>query len=290
MNRWIARMALFALTALPAAQAQLAASMQLNKREYLAGEPVIATISVTNHAGRELTFRGDPRNPWIEFVIDGRNRPVQLIGQPVFGVMQLPAGQTVARQVDLSSIYSVSEPGSYSVNAVIRMPDNPAASQPTNRTHFNVSPGRTYWSQRVGIPGRGNQIREYRVVHFTSGDSSQLFSQVYDEQTGQRVRTALLGDVLMLRRPSVTVDGKQRMHVLFMANPTTWLHFEVDTDGRIVDRAIHQRPPHGDPRLVSFADGTVRVGNSIPVDIEARRAARQNTRRLSDRPAVVFPE
>ena len=36
---------------------------------------------------------------------------------------------------------------------------------------------------------------------------------------------------------------------------------------------IHQRGPQGDPQLLTFADGSVRVANSIPYDPKAAAEA-----------------
>ncbi|MGD7653776.1 MAG: hypothetical protein ACQCXQ_11210, partial [Verrucomicrobiales bacterium] len=107
-------------------------------------------------------------------------------------------------------------------------------------------------------------------------------------RTGTFLSTFRLGDVLMLRKPLATVDLQQRMHVLFLATPTMWVHCIINTDGRLVDRTIHQRAAKGDPRLLTFGDGTVRVTNSIPYDPEAASKERSKIRKTSDRPNVGF--
>jgi hypothetical protein len=86
----------------------------------------------------------------------------------------------------------------------------------------------------------------------------------------------------------VTVDRQQRMHVMFLATPTMWVHCQIDTDGKLVERQIHQRGSQGDPQLITFADGTVRVANSIPYDPKAAAAARAAIRKTSERPAVTY--
>ena len=92
----------------------------------------------------------------------------------------------------------------------------------------------------------------------------------------------------MLRKPLVTVDRKQRLHVMYLASPTMWVHCEVDTDGKLAAREIHQRGPQGDPQLLTFADGTVRVANSIPYNEKAAAEAKAKIRKASDRPPITY--
>ena len=85
-----------------------------------------------------------------------------------------------------------------------------------------------------------------------------------------------------------TVDRNQRLHVMFLTTPTMWAHYEIDTDGRVASRQIHQRGAVGDPQLITMGDGSVRVGNSIPYDLKAAAEARKKTRKASDRPAGTY--
>jgi hypothetical protein len=202
--------------------------------------------------------------------------------------MKIAAGESKAREVDLSQYFQLSEPGNYSVSAMIRQPGDNTQGTSTNRIFFNQSPGRLYWSQKVGIPGSTNRSREFRILNFAGDSKSQIYAQILDVQTGQFVRTFLLGDVLMLRKPLATVDRQQRMHVMFLATPTMWVHCVIDTDGKLNGRQIHQRGPQGDPQLLTFGDGSVRVANSIPYDPKAAAEARAKIRKASDRPPIVY--
>ena len=269
--------------------AQIATTLKLSKREYVAGEPVMAYVTITNHAGQTLTFAGDSRQQWLNFMMNDRHRePVTSRGGVVFGKLSLKAGESMTREVDLARHFQLSEPGTYNVAAVIRMPGDGTEGASSNRVIFNQSPGSTYWKQKVGIPGKPGQTREFKVLNFSGDEKSQIYAQVIDGKTGQNVRTFLLGEVLMLRKPLVTVDRQQRMHVMFLATPTMWVHCQIDTDGKLADRQIHQRAAVGDPQLLTFADGTVRVANSIPYDPKAAAEAKAKVRKASDRPVGTY--
>lgn len=283
------RIPLLMLLATCAANAQISASLQLNKNQYVAGEPVVAVLTLTNHAGRELVFHGDGRRGWLDFNVRNRNgQDVMGRGNPDFGAMRIAAGQTLQREVDLTGHFMLHEQGNFSVAAVIRSSGDATINTTTNRVIFTLNPGRIYWSQQVGVPNRRNQTREYRVLQFSGNQRSQLYSQIVDNQSGMPIRTFNMGDALSIRKPSVTVDKNQRMHVLFLATPTMWAHYIIDLEGDVVSRDIHQRGAHGDPRLLTFGDGSVQVSNSIPYDPQAAAAARAKIRRISERPDFVY--
>ena len=283
------RMVAIAIALVAVAQAQLSTTLKLSKKQYLAGEPVIAVVTITNHAGQELTFYGNGRMQWLDFIVkDSHGEDITPRGNAMFGKMTIKAGESMAREVDLAQCFQLSEAGNFSVSAVVHMPGNSGEGSSTNRVFFNQSPGAPYWSQKVGLAGRPGQTREFRVLNFSGDEKSQVYAQIIDNQTGQNVRTFLLGDVLMLRKPLATVDRNQRMHVLFLATPSMWVHCQINTDGKLVDRQIHQRGDQGDPQLLTFGDGTVRVANSIPYDPKAAAEAKAKIRKASDRPPITY--
>ena len=283
-------LALFVTLALAGiGQAQLTTSLQLSKKQYLAGEPVVGVVSITNHAGRDLTFSSDGRKQWLDFMVKNqRGEMVTPRGKSMFGTMTIRAGESLAREVNLAQHFHLGEPGNFSVAAVIHMPGDTGEGSSTNRMLFTQSPGSPYWTQKVGIPNKPGQTREYRILNFSGDKNAQIYAQVVDGRTGQSVRTFLLGDVLMLRKPLATVDRNQRMHIMFLATPTMWVHCQVDMDGKLVERQIHQRGSEGDPKLMTFADGTVRVSNSIPYDQKAAAEAKAKIRKASDRPPGTY--
>ena len=270
-------------------QAQIAVSLRLAKQQHLAGEPVMAVVTITNHAGRELVFQSDGRFQWLDFVVKNSNgNPVSTKNAALFGSMKIAPGQSLSREVDLARQFQLGEAGNFSVAAVVRLPGDNTQASSTNRVLFTQSQGRLYWSQKVGIPGRPNQTREFRILNFSGDSKSQIFAQIVDGHTGQCVRTFLLGDILMLRKPLATVDRQQRMHVMFLATPTMWVHCVIDTDGKLDDRKIHKRGAQGDPQLLTFADGSVQVANSIPYDPKAATEQRAKIHKASDRPAILY--
>jgi hypothetical protein len=271
-----------------AAHGQLVTSLRLAKTQHVAGEPVIAIVTITNHSGRDLVLQSDNRQQWLDFLIRNLNgKPVSSPRRTNFGALKIGAGQSMAREVDLTQHFYLMEPGNFSVAAVVRMPGQEGDTA-TNRAIFNLDPGRLFWSQKVGVSSSPGQTREFRVINFSGRQTTQLYAQVVDNRTGRPLRTFPMGDSLSIRKPTVTVDRNQRLHVLFLSTPTMYVHCEVDSDGRMTRREIHQRGPQGDPMLLTSTTGQVMVGNSIPYDPQAAAAARAKARKASDRPAFLY--
>jgi hypothetical protein len=289
MTRFLTVAAIF-LCPLVDVRAQLATSLNLSKKTYVAGEPVIAEIIVTNHSGRELTLASTRELPWLSFVVTQSNgNPVTTRKLNAFGAMKIKAGESLAKQVDLTEFFLLNGQGNYAVSAVVRDPRGGIQGSSTNRILFSLNPGRTYWSQKIGVQSAlADGTREMRVLTFSNGQKSQLYAQVVDGRTGVPVRTFLLGDALMLRKPMVTLDGNQRMHVMFLATPSMWVHCQVSADGKLVARDLHQRAPQGDPVLMAYGDGSVQVVNSVIYDPKAVEEARSKIRKATDRPEIPY--
>ncbi|MEK6231724.1 MAG: hypothetical protein N2A42_07715 [Luteolibacter sp.] len=283
-------LAVLFLCPLAAVQGQLATSLSLNKKTFLAGEPVIAEIIVTNHSGRELTLSSTRQLPWLAFVVTKSNgNPVTTRKLNVFGAMKIKVGESLAKQVDLTEFFLLTSQGNFAVSAVVRDPIGGIQGSSTNRVLFNLNPGRTYWAQKIGVKNDlGTGTREIKLLTFSNGQKSQLYAQVIDGRTGVPIRTFLLGDALMLRKPMVTLDGSQRMHVMFLATPSMWVHCQVSADAKLVARDIHQRAAQGDPVLMAYGDGSVNVVNSVLYDPKVAEEERKKIRKASDRPDVSF--
>lgn len=286
----ISRLLAFAAISLifsTATQAQYIARLVLNKKQYVAGEAVLATVSITNHSGVEQIFANDGRVPWLDFIIrTSSGNPVSPQATNKFGAMKIAAGQTLAREVDLSKMFLLGSSGNYSVSAVVRPPGKADATA-TERVRFSQFAGTTIWSQKIGIMG-GDRTRQYRLIQFANSQRTHAYVQVNDTLSGRSIATYPLSEMITLRRPVTTLDQHQRMHTLFLATPSAFVHCCVDSDGRLISRQVHTRAAAGDPRLVTSPDGSVMVANSIPYDPAAAAKQRATIRKASDRPPVAY--
>ena len=272
------------------AGAQLVTSLTIDKRTYVAGEPVIAEITITNHSGQPLTLASSRALPWLAIVVtDSQGNPVATRRLNAFGAMKIKTGESLARRVNLTDYFLLDSQGNFAVSAVVRDPSKVVDGASTNRVLFNLNPGRKYWSQRVGVSSdSGVGKREFRLLTFVDKQATQLYVQLIDLETGAKLRTFPLGPALMMRKPLITVDGAQRMHVMYLATPAIWVHSQITSDGKLVKRDLYQRASQGDPLLMAYGDGSVRVRNGILFDPKAAATQQETIRKASDRPPISF--
>jgi hypothetical protein len=271
MNAFLCRfLALAFVFCAAGARAQIVVTLQMNRAQYVVGEALPATVTITNHSGQDLIFQSDGRKNWLDFVVlSGGGMPASPNGRNTFGAVKIPVGQMMHRDVDLSRLFRMTEAGSFSVYAVIRLPGTKDREEFTsNRVLFSTSTARPYWSQKIGVRGSPDQTREYRILNFAGGRTSQLYVQLVDCRTGSPIQTYSLGEVLLFRKPQITVDRDQNLHVFYLVSPTLWAHSRVDSNGRFLGRELHQRGAE-DPVMVTMSDGTVTVGGGTAYDPNA---------------------
>ncbi len=276
------------IAALPQAKAQVIVRLELSKSSYIINEPVKAIIYITNHAGRELTLSNENGRPWLDFNISSRGRPVYPARRINYGAAIIPAGQTVARSVSLNVSYALEKMGSYTCQAYIKMPGSSTDGFASNRAHFTVTKGRVEWSQRIGVPDAPDEIREYELLTFTGNRAMELFAHVTSTNRGQEIATIPLGKIISFRKPTGTLDAANNLHALYQVKPDLFGHSCITPSGVLKFTTFHKRGASGDPRLMIFADGEVRIAGGVLFDPVAEEEARKKVRNASERPPFIY--
>jgi len=276
------------IATLPQAKAQVIVRLELSKSSYIINEPVKAIIYITNHAGRELTLSNENGRPWLDFNISSRGRPVYPARRINYGAAIIPAGQTVARSVSLNVSYALEKMGSYTCQAYIKMPGSSTDGFASNRAHFTVTKGRVEWSQRIGVPDAPDEIREYELLTFTGNRAMELFAHVTSTNRGQEIATIPLGKIISFRKPTGTLDAANNLHALYQVKPDLFGHSCITPSGVLKFTTFHKRGASGDPRLMIFADGEVRIAGGVLFDPVAEEEARKKVRNASERPPFIY--
>src|SRR3984893_9477910 len=94
---------------------QLQVDRKLPRLQYIAYEPVVATLGITNLAGRDVDLRDGAGQAWFGFEITGQEG--QTIGPVKSGSGQPPlkieAGRKVTQKINLTPLYPVHDFGTY---------------------------------------------------------------------------------------------------------------------------------------------------------------------------------
>ena len=168
------------------------------------------------------------------------------------------------------------------------MPGSARNGFASNRVHFNVTKGRVEWNQRVGVPEAPDEIREYELLTFTGNRAMELFAHVTSTNRGQEIATIPLGKIISFRKPTGTLDAANNMHALYQVKPDLFGHSCITPSGVLKFTTFHKRGASGNPRLMTFADGSVKIAGGVLFDPVAEEEARKKVRNVSERPPFIY--
>jgi hypothetical protein len=273
---------LFAGTAL----AQIQVELKFPRLQYIAYEPVVANLTITNLAGRDVDLRDAGNQSWFGFEVSGgQGQSIPAIANSSTEPLSVPAGQRVTRKINLTPLYGVHDFGTYRVRAHIYFADlNKFFYSPTKV--FEVTDARPIWQKTVGIPqesGASGNARTYSLMTNRFPDHTSLYVRVEDKDNGTVYATYSLGQIIAFDKPQAEFDRSNQLHILYCAAPRTWSYARVGLNGELVSRASFGETKSR-PRLVHADDGVIKVAGGM-MDTPVTQAARNNAAKFSDRPA-----
>jgi hypothetical protein len=280
--------ALFFLIAL-SAQGQIQVDLKFKRLQYIAYEPVIATVTITNLAGRDIVLRDDNDQHWYGFeVTANEGRTLAPLQQSAEAPLKIAAGTSVTRKINLAPLFPINDLGVYHVRANVFFADlNKFFYAPAKV--FEVTTARPIWQRTVGDPGNGG-VRTFSLMTNRFPDHTSLYVRVEDKENSLVYATFSLGRVISFDEPHAEVDRQNQLHVLQCSAPRVWSYSVVGLDGRLLKRATYSQT-RSSPHLSRAANGSVAVsGGMLDVAAAAPPAAVRTVPKLSDRPANLPPE
>ena len=269
-------------------KAQLQVELQLKRLQYIAYEPVIATLAITNLAGRDVDLHDEGGQPWFGFEITAHE------GQPVGPVnlsqtqppLKIEAGKKVTQRINLGPLYPVQDLGTYHVRAHVYFADLNKFFYSQAKV-FEVTDARPIWQQTVGVPVGvgGGGARTYSLLSNRFPDHTSLYVRVEDKDSGVVYATYSLGRSMASDEPQVEVDRASQLHVLHCAAPRLWAYSHVDLNGELISRSTFSETKTR-PRLVHTQDGDVAVRGGM-METPASQTARESVPKLSERPGQL---
>lgn len=269
------------------AEAQIQVELKLKRLQYVAYEPVIATLTITNLAGRDVVLRNNAAQRWFGFEISGKEgqtiAPATTIASEP--PLNIEAGKTVSRKIDLTPIYPVHDPGIYHLRANIYFADLNKFFYSAAKV-FEVTNARPIWQKTVGVPEgepAAGKVRTYSLLSHRFTDHTSLYVRVENRDAGVVYTTYPLGRLIATDPPQAEVDRANQLHILQCAAPRTWTYSHIGLNGELLKREtfleIKSRP-----RLVHTANGAIAVRGGMR-DTSIAQTAGEDAPKLSTRPA-----
>lgn len=275
----------FLLIAAASAHAQVQVDLKFKRLQYVAHEPILAEVTITNLAGRDIELRDGLGERWFGFEVttgeEGRHlAPSAQDREPP---LRIETGTSVTRKVNLTPIFPVHDLGPYHVRANVFFADlNKFFYSPAKV--FHVGDARPIWQRTVGVPdglpGAGG-TRTYSLLSNRFPDHTKLYVRVQDRSTGAVHSTYPIGRAIAYDDPQVELDRRNQLHVLHCAAPRTWAYSRVGLDGQLLARSTFIETKTR-PRLRRADDGAIEVKGGA-IDTPAR-TPRNPASKLSARP------
>ena len=273
---------LFASTAV----AQIEVELKFPRLQYIAYEPVVANLIITNLAGGDVELRDAGNQLWFGFEVSGtEGQSIPAIANASSEPLRIAAGKRVTRKINLTPLYGVHDFGTYRVRAHIYFADLNKFFYSATKV-FEVTDARPIWQKTVGIPketGSSGNARTYSLMTNRFSDHTSLYVRVEDKDSGMVYVTYSLGQMIAFDQPQAEFDRSNQLHILYCAAPRTWSYARVGLNGELVSRASFAETKSR-PRLVQSDDGVIQVAGGM-MDTTVTQAARTNAAKVSDRPA-----
>src|SRR5438034_8560464 len=244
------------------AEAQIQVDLKFKRLQYIAYEPVVATLAITNLAGRDVDLHDADGQSWFGFELTGSE------GQPIPPIatdntqppLKIEAGQKVTQRINLTPLYPVQDFGTYHVRAHIYFADLEKFFYSGTRV-FEVTDARPIWQQTAGIPdgiaAPGN-VRTYSLLTNRFPDHTSLYVRVQDKDSGIVYATYSLGRAIAFEEPQAEIDHANQLHVLHCSAPRAWAYSRVGLNGELLAHSSFMETKTR-PRLVHAANGDVAV-------------------------------
>jgi hypothetical protein len=268
------------------AVAQIQVELKFPRLQYVAYEPVVANVTFTNLAGRDVELRDSQSQPWFGFEVTGsEGQPFPQISSAGNEPLRVVAGQRVTRKINLTQLYGVHNFGTYRVRAHIYFADLNKFFYSSTKV-FEVADARPIWQKTVGVPpeeGVPGNARTYSLMTNRFPDHTSLYVRVEDKDSGLVYATYSLGRVIAFDQPQAEFDHSNQLHVLYCAAPRMWSYARVSLNGELVSRASFAETKSR-PRLVHSDDGVIKVAGGM-MDTPVTKATRNQAAKLSASPS-----
>jgi hypothetical protein len=273
----------------PTLRAQVTVDLSIKRTIFVAYEPLLATVRITNLTGARLLLADVQSKKWFGFQIetlDGRPIPPS---DPDYEIapIQIEPGDSITRTVNLTQLYPLGDLGSYRIRASVYAAELSSYFTSPPLT-VEITEGRLIWQQTVGVPGGAGIAGTTRTISLLThrlADRTDLYLRIEDKQAGVIYCTHRLGDCISFGKPEIQLDAENGIHVLQNNIPREFIYSKIGLDGKILERLTYSAPKDR-PRLVRTNDGSVAVQGGIPYDPKASPTPTVIPK-LSDRPVAL---
>jgi hypothetical protein len=262
----------FLLFSTLAAHAQFDVSMRLPRTNFMALEAIQASVTITNRTGSEAVLGGPGRASWLSFeMITSEGVSLAIMDASGAEITQIPAGGTIQRRVTVTNGYAPSEVGNYALYARV-LDSRTGDYYASNRHRFTVVDAKAMWEQSFGVPPgfkNAGRTQRYSLSVFRDIETTSLYFRLIDDKSGERLKTFRLGPLSMVHDPQITIDSKNQLQVLFMAQPHLFAYATITPDGTLKKLAYYEESGGDRPWMSRLESGDILISGGKYFDPSA---------------------
>jgi hypothetical protein len=275
-------LALLALSA----HAQLNVDLNIKRRLFIAHEPIIATVTITNLTGRDITLTDTPEMQWFAFQVLGANERIFPPRNPNYALdpVEIKAGAQKVRTVNLSELYEIGEFGIYRIRASIFFADFKKFFS-SGASSIEITDGQLLWTQTAGVPDGlpgGGGMRKFSLLAHQQGEYKMLYVRVENRENGEVFCTHELGRMIEGQPPSAEFDLGNNLYVMQLIGQREYLLSKIGLGGEYLG-GTRYTAPKSKPYFRKLPDGQLQIVGGKREPTVAQGVA-ETPAKLSQRP------
>jgi hypothetical protein len=250
------------LLAITPAEAQIGVQISLKRRLFIAHEPVIATVTLTNTSGRELALEDTPQLQWFGFQINGTGESIVPPRNPDYGLdsVVMQPGETVRKSVNLNELYALGDLGALKVRATIYLAT--AKRYFTSRpVQIEITEGRVLSRQAAGVPEglvNSGSIHMFTLLTHFQDEGRILYVRIQDRDDGRVFGTYPLGRLIDGAPPQAEFDTANNLYILHLIGKQAWVLTKIGVNGEFMGQTSYNAAKSR-PTLRKLADGKLQI-------------------------------
>lgn len=263
MNNFFRFLWLLFILLLPAiAKAQVKVELSFPQEQYLAYEPIIAVLKISNQSGQSIQFKKN--DDWLDFSLQTKSgRIIPKVSElREIEDFELQSGEMATVRVNIEPLFKPTDPGKYSVIATvsIRTWNKNFTSEEVT---FDIVTGIKIWEKEFGVPttegeNKTPEVRKYALLVANFKQNLRLYFRLSSTDEGVVYKMTFLGNLTSISRPECNLDKFNNLHILHQFGAKLFKYTVISPDGKIFVRETHEYV-NSRPRLWMDKDGKIFV-------------------------------
>ena len=253
--------------------AQIELEMSTVGDRFVVGEPVYASIKISNNAGKPIRVGNFPG--WMDIAIENKSGGLTTRTSSLAATQGVivESGKSTDIPIEITELYKLDKRSRYQAKATLRVPGWDQAFS-SKEIFFDLVEGNKLWSQKYSSPmlrtaEGGQRVYSYNLIASQGSDGRRLIVQIKDTTYERIVRSVPVCKMVSFSKPEARIDQVSNLHLLCQYGQSYFTYNIYSPVGELLLRMTYQSAP-ARPTLETDAEGLIIVqgGLRIPMDTD----------------------